>query len=654
MEDASTTSLNAKQSKDPPHNISTPMNDVQVPLPVPLYVASSPFVSLPVVPLPVVSPSVVPLPVVLSPVASLPVASLPVASLRVVLPSVASLPVASLPVVSSVMSPALPMALPVSFPTTLPYIAPIEERTPLRINHWKRLMALHPEADKVQYILDTLTHGADLNFLGERDNSVVHPNLKTATDKEDIVDTYVADELQLGRYLGPFDEPPCENFRSSPIGVIPKDITKFRLINHLSFPRQGDSINAGIGSMECGLGSYDEAVRLVTQVGPGAQLLKVDVKAAFRLIPVKKCDLHLIGIAWKGKYYLDLCLPFGLKTSPSIWERFSRMLRWILIQQTGISTITHYVDDFLLIAPMHCNGELLRARTLAIFATLGVPVSRNKLVGPTTRLTYLGLGIDTVEECSFVPEDKMSKAIAVMTEHLGKTHITKKELQSILGVLFFLTRVIPQGKAFLSRGVSLLKGKRMGSGRMRVTVGLQKDLQWWIRFLPVVTGVSLFYEQGWTTADTLSLYTDASGWGAGAFFGLKWFQHEWTQTEKALAMREKRHSMPHFELLALALALSTWRDELAGKHVELFSDCLPVVMGVNKWSSRSPGLMDVVRFRVMLCWEWRIVLRIKHIRSEANVLADPLSRNDLKLFQDRCPRANKKPDVVRDLDWTNL
>ena len=56
----------------------------------------------------------------------------------------------------------------------------------------------------------------------------------------------VMDEVELGRYAGPFEEIPyTDNFVQSPIGLVPKDGGKTRLIFHLSyrFKSGGESIN---------------------------------------------------------------------------------------------------------------------------------------------------------------------------------------------------------------------------------------------------------------------------------------------------------------------------------------------------------------------------------------------------------------------------
>ena len=59
--------------------------------------------------------------------------------------------------------------------------------------------------------------------------------------------------------------------------------------------------------------SIDDAYRMINKLRPGTLLSKIDLKDAFRLIPVRSADLNLLGIHWKHAelLYIDTCLPFG-------------------------------------------------------------------------------------------------------------------------------------------------------------------------------------------------------------------------------------------------------------------------------------------------------------------------------------------------------
>jgi len=56
--------------------------------------------------------------------------------------------------------------------------------------------------------------------------------------------------------------------------------------------------------------SIDEAYDFfINQLGPGILLSKIYLKDTFRLIPINPLDWNLLGIHWKGKSYVDTCLP---------------------------------------------------------------------------------------------------------------------------------------------------------------------------------------------------------------------------------------------------------------------------------------------------------------------------------------------------------
>ena len=41
-------------------------------------------------------------------------------------------------------------------------------------------------------------------------------------------------------------------------------------------------------------------------------LAKLDLKEAYRMVPVHPQDRVLLGMHWKGETYVDAALPFGL------------------------------------------------------------------------------------------------------------------------------------------------------------------------------------------------------------------------------------------------------------------------------------------------------------------------------------------------------
>lgn len=199
-------------------------------------------------------------------------------------------------------------------------------------------------------IIKGFTQGFKLEFVGERKSSFA-PNLLSAREFPEVIDSKVASEVALGRIAGPFNSPPVDPLWVSPVGVVTKKIKgEYRMIQHLSYP-EGRSVNDGIpqefSTVHCA--TVDDAISLIKRCGRGSALAKTDIKSAFRIIPVHPSDYQLLGFHWKGKWYVDRCLPMGCSSSCRIFEEFSSSLEWIARHKLGIENIIHILDDFLII-----------------------------------------------------------------------------------------------------------------------------------------------------------------------------------------------------------------------------------------------------------------------------------------------------------------
>ena len=106
-------------------------------------------------------------------------------------------------------------------------------------------------------------------------------------------------------------------------------------------------------------------------------------------VPICPNDQHLLGIQWEDYIYIDRMLPFGLRSAPKVFSAIADTLQWILIQQ-GIKHILRYLDDFILIA-----SSLDQAHSDKAFHQLSVPLELSKLEGPSVRLPFLGIEVDT-------------------------------------------------------------------------------------------------------------------------------------------------------------------------------------------------------------------------------------------------------------------
>lgn len=135
----------------------------------------------------------------------------------------------------------------------------------------------------------------------------------------------------------------------------------------------GFSVNDAISPDLCSVSyiSIDHAVELVQAVGRGGLLAKLDLKEAYRAVPVHPADQCLFGVGWEGAVYIDCALPFGLRSAPKIFSALTDTMMWIL-HRRGVKLALHYLDDFLLVGPLssHVCQEALAA-TIAVCEELG-------------------------------------------------------------------------------------------------------------------------------------------------------------------------------------------------------------------------------------------------------------------------------------------
>ncbi|XP_072178201.1 integrase/recombinase xerD homolog [Diadema setosum] len=63
-------------------------------------------------------------------------------------------------------------------------------------------------------------------------------------------------------------------------------------------------------------------------------MAKEDIESAFRLLPIHPDDFELLGVKFEGKYYVDKCLPMGVRCAPAYFETFSTFLEYCARRQS--------------------------------------------------------------------------------------------------------------------------------------------------------------------------------------------------------------------------------------------------------------------------------------------------------------------------------
>ena len=172
----------------------------------------------------------------------------------------------------------------------------------------------------------------------------------------------------------------------------------------------GASVNDGIDPDRFTLHyiTLDQVIRLVSKLGPRALMAKFDVEAAYRNVPAHPSHRILLGMKWHNQFYVDLVLPFGLRSAPFIFNSIADMVEWILVNSYQIPDLLHYLDDFITAGPpqsLQCAHNL--ATAMQVCQRLGLPFHPAKCVGPSTVLVVLGIELDSFNQVARLAQEKL-------------------------------------------------------------------------------------------------------------------------------------------------------------------------------------------------------------------------------------------------------
>lgn len=456
----------------------------------------------------------------------------------------------------------------------------------------------------------------------------------------DVVRKKINAELFEGRVAGPFPAPPFSDFRISPLAVVPKkEPNSFRLIHNLSYPNKlslnyfTDKTNSHVE-----YSSFDDALLILRKYGKGALMSKADIKSAFRLLPINPEGFNSLGFQFDGSYYFDKCLPMGFTLSCFYFEAFSTFLHWVVDRHISNVGSLHYLDDFLFIGSPDsedCLSALFKF--IELFKFFGVPLAEEKTVYPTTVLEFLGITIDSDRMQFYLPAVKILKIKSALNKIMHSPKCTLRELQSLLGLLVFTSKVVPMGRVFTKRLFRATCGVKSPHHHIRISADMKEDLRIWSLFLDNFNGYTV-WQDDFVSAKSLDLFTDAAGSvGYGAYFAGHWSAEVWPDKWVQLGLVK---NIVLLEMFPVLVAVFIWGELFRNKRILLHSDNKGVVFAINTQSSRSPHVVTLLRYLVLYCLKFNIWLKVEFIEGERNVIADSLSRLQLERFHQLVPDAD--------------
>lgn len=449
-------------------------------------------------------------------------------------------------------------------------------------------------------------------------------NHGSALSNPTAIDDFLTTECELGATCGPFISNPLSvDIAISPLQIAYSRTGKPRVVVDLSYP-PGHSVNCGIPrdtylgeSFTLRLPGLDALLDIIRHKGSNCHLFKKDLSRAYRQLRIDPRDYHLLGYQHRHALYFDVAPPFGLRSSAMMCQNTTSAVTF-MYNKLGYSC-TNYIDDFggaetpdKAATAFQALGDLLNS--------LGLSTSPDKDSPPAPSMVFLGVLVNTIDMTISVTSDRLQELHSRCETLLSATHVSRHDLQSLLGVMSFVTACVRPARLFMSSLLHTLRTHRP-SKVFPLSAVNRSDLRWWCNFLPHYNGVSIIKTSPWLD-DRWFLSTDACSSGAGGYFNGRYFHTPFPDS----ILHRFGSDINTLELLTIMVALKLWGALLSGQRIILQCDNVNSVLAINSGRSRVLGMHLCLREIWFLTARHDLEICAKHIPGLDNSIADHLSR----------------------------
>jgi hypothetical protein len=280
---------------------------------------------------------------------------------------------------------------------------------------------------------------------------------------------------------------------------------------------------------------------------PGTEAATLDIKAAYRTVPVWPPHKQFLVVAVGDDFFIDHVFPFGLSTAGGVQGHVADATVDILSSK-DLGPIKKWVDDHTFFRFPCGGGKILAdgSRSPFIFChglwdiyneshPLGIPWHPIKWKDFAAIFIYLGFLWNLTNHTVELPDAKRLKyleKVSLILESLNRGgRLTLKDTMSINGTLSHISFVIPHGRAYLANLSSFIAHFASSSSKFTARHppnSVVHDLKWWHTVLSASSPVRTLLPRG--DIQDLDIWVDAStDWGIGLVMGSQW--DAWTLKE---------------------------------------------------------------------------------------------------------------------------
>ena len=217
--------------------------------------------------------------------------------------------------------------------------------------------------------------------------------------------------------------------------------------------------------------TVDEAAAHMTE---GCYFAKVDLKSAYRSVSIGQRSQQVTGLKWQFNghtvYMRDTKLCFGARLSPGIFHRLTQAAKRMMARR-GYDLVVVYLDDFLIISQSKIECQKAMSILIQLLRKLGFSIHWGKVVDPTTKITFLGIELDSVEMMLRLPDEKLQS----FTQELRVSYIASARQTSAAGS-GWAAGVVKGGRVFLRRIFNQISTLKHVSHKALLSKAVKEDL----------------------------------------------------------------------------------------------------------------------------------------------------------------------------------
>lgn len=499
------------------------------------------------------------------------------------------------------------------------FAAKIPLDSDLVIPEWRKELAQYHD----KLLCDYLEFGWPLGYHGDVSPETTTKNHPSGEAHIEQIKDFIKKELSHRAVLGPFSEDPFYPWvRYSPIMTREKrESDQRRVILDLSYPK-GSAVNDGI-TTDNHFGqdiSYtlptikDFASRLVSQ-GAGAFMWKMDLRRAYRQLRADPLDAPFLAMRVGTDCYIDLCPPFGCRSSAAICQKMANALVYIMGKK-GFHLLA-YLDDFGACYKSKQQANDSYKAFLDLAKKLGLTLAEEKSVPPTHRMEWLGYTVDSNQMSITIPQKKLQEVLQDCRAWLNKSRVNKKTVQAIVGRLVYISNCVLPGRKFISRIIGTLRG--MGDNQWTtLTKDFKADLRWFAAYAESANGKFLINP----SRPQFDIECDASLLGAGGNSDSQYYQ--WVFATDHLKTFPAIHHLEAINVVVAIKTLTPWPH--APLDVVVWTDNSASAWALQTGRTKDPILGACAREIWLLASLMNHNLTIRHKAGTDIPLADALSR----------------------------